>query len=257
MIKMIDVEPSEIKAIMEAYGFADIDIPNEFNPNLTKSVSEWLSSFVVWYAKGYAIDHFLSTSLKELPLLIRFLRTCEGSALEIKGIITKPQGKQKIGTELTISISNHRFLAWFELFVNSWLERMQDGLFQYEFDWDFKKPLEDEEGQDPFFTEPYSDEEISQIISYYEKLEKSHLKYSKNGELGRLAYRIIDLIQPVVADWNRTKLYSFAYDVMLLGKCTGKSCITEEGFSGDIGREKAQQVRNWLNARQRDIGKKK
>lgn len=257
MFEMIEINISNIEAIMQSYGLTDFEMPDKLNPNNKVPVSRRLASFVVWYANnGYGIDHSISTRLKELPLLIQFLRTCEGSALEIKGTITKPKGKQVKGTELTTTISNQQFLTWLELFVNTWFESQQDGLFQHEFGWDFKQPLpvyEDE--QDSFFTDPYSDEEISQIIDYYDKLEKSYLKYSKNGELGRLANRIVDLMQPVCMDWTQTKLYSFVYDIMLLGKCTGKECITEEGFSGDIGREKAQQVRNWLQAYNRDIGK--
>lgn len=264
MIAMIDINPSDIKDLMESYGLTDFEIPDQLSPNLKAMASGILASYVLWYANnGYGIDHSISTRLKEIPLLIQFLRTCEGSTLEIKGTITKPKGKQVKGTELTATISNQQFLTWLELFANTWFESQQDGLFQHKFGWEFKQPLtlrEDlapvyEEEQDPFFTEPYSDEELSQIIDYYDKLEKSHLKFSKNGELGRLADRIVSLMKSVCIDWKATKLYSFVYDIMLLGKCTGKECITEEGFSGDIGREKSQQVRNWLQAYDRDIGK--
>lgn len=141
MIAMIDINPSDIKDLMESYGLTDFEIPDQFTPNL--KASKRLASYVLWYANnGYGIDFPISTRLKEIPLLIQFLRTCEGSTLEIKGTITKPKGKQVKGTELTATISNQQFLTWLELFANTWFESQQDGLFQYEFGWEFKQPFD-------------------------------------------------------------------------------------------------------------------
>ena len=77
------------------------------------------------------------------------------------------------------------------------------------------------------------------------------INVTNNSHLGRVASAILIMLDK----WcicsnkpNKTKLYSFVYDLMRWAKFTGKTCITEEGFSGDIGREKCQQVRNWLKA---------
>lgn len=238
---------SDIKAIMQSYGLDDYR-----GTSLSKQLDLVLDREPIKWKPELRFSEFAK--------LIQLLRACKGSALEIKGTITKPKGKQLKGTELTTTISNQEFLTWLEVFVNTWLEREQDGLFQYVFDWYFKQPLTLRRGQaqeqHPFFTDPYSDEEISQIIDFYDKLEKHYSKFTKNGELGRIANRIVTIIiKSACIDWTQTKLYSFVYDIMLLGKFTGKECITSKGFSGDIGREKSQQVRNWLQAFNRDIGK--
>lgn len=253
---------SDIKAIMQSYGLDDSAFKGTadilYNYESVVALIELAFGNFDFYT---ALQHIYKA---ELFKLIQLLRACKGSALEIKGTITKPKGKQLKGTELSTTISNQEFLTWLEVFVNTWAEREQDGLFQFAFGWDFKQPLTlrrgqapvFEEEQHPFFTESYSDEEISQIIDYYDKIEKSHPKLTKNGKLGSIANRIVTIIiKSACIDWTQTKLYSLVYDLMLLGKITGKECITLKGFSGDIGREKSQQVRNWLQAFNRDIGK--
>lgn len=251
--EMIDVTPNDIRAIMEAYGIADFDIPDKQNPNFKIAASRRIASLVVWYANnGYSIDHATQTSFKDLPLLIQFLRTCEGSDIELRGKIQNPHGKQVKGTELKVTISNHHFLRCLELFANTWLEQQQNELYQDEFGWDSKEPLKvNDEEQDPYFTDPYTDEEINDIIDYYERLEKSYRKYTKKGELGRLAVRIVDIIEPVATDMKQIDCYSFVFDVMLKGGMTGEDSITYEGK----GREKADQVRYWLNAYKKAIMK--
>ena len=47
---------------------------------------------------------------------------------------------------------------------------------------------------------------------------------------------------------TNTKKYSFIYDLMLMAGFTGKAGHLGKGFKGDIGREKAQYIRNWLKA---------
>ena len=243
---------SEIKAIMEVYGISDFEIPDKLNPKVSALASERIASNML-LPLAERMSSTIETNRKELAKLIKFLRECEGSQITLEGLITKPQGKNIKNTYSTTQIADRYFLTMFEQLANTWLEREQDGVFQYLFNWDFKQPVkyinkDGEEEFDRFFTEPYSDQEIDQIISYYDSQEKERKKRSISVILGRLANRIISFIEPATKEWTQTKLYSFVYDVMLIGKCVGKVAITEEGFSGDIGRDKSQQVRNWIQA---------
>lgn len=256
------IDINDIKALLEAYNIPDFDMPDKLNPYFIGKLSKRLALILDSGMKAYA--HF-DNNCEELALLIQFLRTCKGSDIEFKGIITSPKGKQVKGTEMKTTISSQYFLTWLELFVNTWLERQQDGLYQYEFNWNFKEPLTSrkglaplyEEEQDPFFTDPYTDEEITTIIEYYSKAKKAFPKFSKNGELGRMAWKIKSILEQHKLDIKQVKLYSFIYDLMLLGEHTGKESIIDEGFSGDIGKEKSQYIRNWLAAHERDVEKHK
>lgn len=247
----------KIKAIMDYYGISDFEIPDKLNHDIKASASKRLA-FYLTFTNVSTISSELEVSRKELAEFIKFLRACEGSAITLKGIITNPQKNDIKGTEKITKISDKYFLSWLELFVNTWLEREQDEIFQYLFKWESKKPLsytnkEGEKEDDCFFTEPYSNEEIEEIISFYGKEIKSYEERTKNGELGRLASKLLSIIEPVKQEWTQTKLYSFVYDIMKAGGKTGKKAITGKDFSGDIGREKSQQVRNWIKAYNRDL----
>ena len=249
------IDVNDIRALMEAYSIPDFDIPDKLNKNLKGKLSKRIAVVLDWGLKGYA-QH--NNSREELALLIQFLRACKGNDIQLKGIVHKPHGKYSKGLEMTAKLSaSSQFITWLELFANTWLEQQQDGLYQYEFDWDFKQPLTIcrglapvyEKEQDPFFLDPYTDEEISSIIEYEAKSKGAFPQFKGNSELGRMAWKIKTLLEPHELEITQRKLYSFIYDVMLLGKCTGTSePCTDEGFSGDIGREKAQYIINWLSA---------
>lgn len=257
-LKKVDI--NRIRALMDFYSIPDLDIPDKLNTNMKGKLSKRIAMVLDWGLDAYAHKDYRYV---ELALLIQFLRTCEGSDIELKGIITKPQNKQVKGTELTTKLlASNGFITWLELFANTWLEHQQGGLYQYKFGWDFKQYLITrwgsdpvEEAQSPFFTEPYSNEELNSILEYERSTKAAYPCLSSNGKLGRLAWKITTLLNPLELDMNKTKLYSFVYDAMLEGKCTGKQSITDEGFSGLIGKDKAQSVRNWLNAYNRDIEK--
>ena len=51
---------------------------------------------------------------------------------------------------------------------------------------------------------------------------------------------------------NKTKDYSFIYDILVI---RGKANDIGKGFSGTIGKEKCQTIRNWINAYLTQSGK--
>ncbi len=254
-MRLEEIDANGIKAIMEVYGIPDFDIPDKININLKGKLSKRIAFVLDSGINAYA--HYDSKN-EELALLIRFLRICKGSDIELKGIVQKTQGKRIKNTEMTARVSaSNQFITWLEMFVNTWLERQQDGLYQYEFGWDFKEPLTIcrglapvfEKEQHPFFTGPYTDEELNNILEYENKAKKVFPKFKGYAKLGRMVWKIKTLLEPYKLSMTQTKLYSFIYDVMLLGKCVDKNeSITEEGFSSNIGREKYSKVRYWLSA---------
>jgi hypothetical protein len=246
---------------MDVYGIHDV----EYSKNCFKGMlSQYIAINSRWgmreqepetsdYIKGYT----------EMARLMDFLRACGGKELHISGTISNPQGNEKKGCVRDIYISSQYFKDMLESFVHTLFEKSQEGLFQCEFDWEWKKPIKhmwkttvdgkevEVEEEDPFFTEPFSCEEIKKINDYFDEKEKKQFR-TINGKKGRIVNRIKKSVSQYVTDMNTTKLYSFIYDVMLTAGITSKDGYIGEGFSGDIGREKSQHIRNWLKAYEKE-----
>lgn len=75
------------------------------------------------------------------------------------------------------------------LFVDSLIEARTDGFYQYQFNWEFKEEIET--GLVTKLTEPYSDEEISQIVEYETNKAISIKKQNKK----RLSIKIKNLTE--------------------------------------------------------------
>ena len=134
---------SDIIAIMEAYGISDFNINDKLNRSVKTLASNKIATLLrINYRHIQNVGKTsLAQYLEEVPLLIQFLRACEGSVIQLKGTITNPRGKQIKGTETYAKLSYPHFLTGLEMFTNTWLEKEQDGLFQYEFGWKDKEPI--------------------------------------------------------------------------------------------------------------------
>lgn len=249
----IEIDTKGIKELMEFYGFQDnlvYDPYAEFDEVEPKAAyaSEIFRYFINHYLVSKRIDPI------ELLSLIKFLKSCnsngKGNPLILKRKITTSSKYGLKGQEKTITISNNRILNALELFINT---LMYDNLTYYEktkFSLE-KKPLDNESldfiigvetDSNLCFYEPLTDDEIDRLSTMQTG------KLTKNCLLGLDAEYFLALLKLCNIQGNKTKLYSFVYDLMRLAKHTGKKCITEEGFSGDVGREKYQQVKNWCQA---------
>lgn len=197
-------------------------------------------------------DCIPSGNNKQIAELIKFLRSCDGNPLKISGIIKKPYKGQVKGSNISFNLNDKHTLYYLEQFLNTILERNQDGFYQYKFGWNFKEPIKYYKGtapyyeieEDSFFTEPYTDEELDKIIKY--EKERNQLKLTKNGKLGRACYYLYSALEKQgILGNSKTKDYSFIYDILVI---KGKANDVGEGFSGTIGKEKYQTIKNWINA---------
>lgn len=93
----------------------------------------------------------------------------------------------------------------------------------------------------------YTDEDLDKIIEATKSpRDKIRLDKNRNAMLGCFASIALEIIDPVTPNnFTKTKLYSFVYDIMAIGEIV---VDRGEGFSGDIAREKLQDVRHWLDA---------
>lgn len=236
-LKKVDI--NRIRALMGCYGIPDTDTPDKPMGLLSDRLAQALSGFWKNYQPFYDWQ-------VEVALLIQFLKACKGSDIVLKGTITNPQGKQVKGSELTAKLSaNNSFKTDLEELAATWLDR------QLNFSYDDLQDMD-------IYAYPlnhYTEQVLEIIIRHLRRTSKIIPQRSKNGELGEMADYIKTLLEPYGLNITQTKLYSFIYDIMLLGEYTGKTSITDEGFSSGIGREKSQQVRNWLNAYVRDMSR--
>lgn len=95
-------------------------------------------------------------------------------ALENKKGIEVSTTIKGIKEKVYLSSNNFIYLSWLQ--ANTSLEIMQDGDYQYKFNWEFKENMT-EEGYE-HFTEPYTKEELEMILNY-ERQEKEGIKKRK------------------------------------------------------------------------------
>lgn len=166
-------------------------------------------------------------SIKGLPALIGLLVACEGSDIEVKGTIKKPKGKQVKGTEMKVSIPASS-------------EILKQILYYAAIKIDSRATDE------PIEPDKYTDDDFLRIAATD---DDTFFPKGKNATLGKLAWGITLAFQFTgITNAKKVAFNSLIYDIMLAFGYTGKVAITEEGFSGAVGREKAQQVQNWLTA---------
>lgn len=238
----------QIKKLTEYYGY---------------TISEVVNKVLSFYSPIDDIeDCIIGGNNRQIAELIKFLRSCEGSPLKISSTIQNPYKGQVKGSNLSFNLNDKYTLLYLEQFLNTILEENQDGLYQFEFNWNFKEPIKHYKGiapcyeteEDSFFTEPYTDEELDKIIEYEKEKESNQPKLTKNGKIGRICYSFYKALklQGILGN-NKTKDYSFIYDILVI---RGKANDIGKGFSGTIGKEKYQTIRNWINAYLTQSGKK-
>lgn len=234
-------DTKDIKELMEFYGFQ------------SGTIISWLIGREVQFLVNI---YKTQLDMRELLSLVKFLRLCHGGGEEnpliLKRTITTSSKFGLKGQVKTITISNNYILTALELFAKRLLIEENDLWIQLQYA-NEKNCLDKYHSQsmnDSYDGNELNDDEIIDMMeNYYSTIPQTNL--TNNSHLGRVARYILVMLDK----WcicsnkpNKTKLYSFVYDLMRWAKFTGKTCITEEGFSGDIGREKCQQVRNWLKA---------
>ena len=153
--------------------------------------------------------------LEECRDFVRFLTLCKGSEITLTGKITTSVFGDIKNTEKKITLNNWHLLQTLQAIA------MLEG------------------------------EKIERFIDKHGIQKEEPL--IKNKLMGKYAIYLLWYIDSYdLGDISKTKKYSFIYDALLLTgiieKITGKETINDEGFSGNIGNAKLQEVRKWLKA---------
>jgi hypothetical protein len=220
----------KIKKLLDSYGIEDIELGEYYsdgllNPfsimttkphTLCKAINAGIATII------FTLDEITEPSkrsqyLYELNNLLEFLISCFDSDITLTGDITNPQENQVKGTALKIQIKGDELKDFILAAVVHELKR--------------RKIKQDE-------------------LDLAVDLKNKEKKYNKNEILGEAAVEILTFIvrNDILGEMSKTKKYSLVYDLLVLFNVDVGIMIQEDGFSGSVGREKYQQVRNWITA---------
>ncbi|WP_291528847.1 hypothetical protein [Bacteroides sp. UBA939] len=219
--------------------------------------------FSLFTSKDDWKDLVIGNNLK-IALFIKFLKSCAGNGIQLIGTVSNPEKGEVKGTVKKFVLDDELLLDNIYLLANTLLEANSDGFYQYEFGWEYKDKIQYKEGiapvyeiqEDPFYTEPYTDEELNTITAYELSKEKKNV-LSPNALIGkRLSFIYNALSQKNIfgnsARGEKTKEYCFFYDYLVI---IGKTNNIGAEYSGSVGKEKYTNVKNWINAYQNHTGK--
>ena len=220
----IELEPIELKELMQFYGLDDSEIGycGFEDPKINSFFVDLMDNICV-----HASSSNMFTRMKmseEIASFYKFLIDCDGSNLRIQGEITNHESDKPKGSWNEITITDKDLINNIKSLV---LSRIKSGRY--------------------FICDT---ESLNKSISWIRQFNGNT---TRNGEMGYIAWQILFVANYWVndvfeKDWNKTKLYSFVYDVMRLCKRTGKKCIVEKGYSGGIGSDKHKEMSNWIRA---------
>jgi hypothetical protein len=188
----------------------------------------------------------------EIAQFVKFLRLCGDNSYKITSTIKhSQQGKLKNSPE-SFTLEDRYIITAIRLIAEEMLHRVDDGFRDYCWGWDEKPKTKEtldrfEEFED--FKEPYSDEELNQIIEYRKGLASK--EPSGNAEKGRTPYYLYNTFREAgFFGHSKQKEYCFLYDWCVLA---GLANDIGKGYSGTIGKEKYQQIKNWITAYEKFI----
>jgi hypothetical protein len=211
-----------------------------------------------------ALGKILDSNKLQLAELISLLSSCRGNKITISSIVSHPKKGELKSQVKKVELSSKLDLHYLSLWANTVLERAQDGLYQYEFNWDFKEYIKhydiyhNEIEHDDFYLEPYTDEELAKALEYERNQKKKSKNYTRNAEYGScLSFYYNLLLEKGVFSAIKekeksgtasgiTKEYCFMYDCMVLLRATEQL---------DDNKEKYTKIKDWIKAFERQNNK--
>lgn len=229
---MIEIDINELQVLLNKY---DYQFPKKEFFLLKYIHSEVKEDTKLWGNK------------LEIAQFVQFLRLCGKNSYKIISTIQHPQKGKVKGSAESFTFNSSYISTPISLMAEEMLHSVSEGEYEYIFGWNEKPIIE---GYSYLFSglsdlrEPYSDEELKQIIEYEKK--KAQSKPKRNASIGKRLYFVYKKLKEAgYFGQSKQKEYSFLYDWYVLG---GVANDIGEGYSGNIGKEKYQQVKNWITA---------
>lgn len=178
MGKMTLEQKEEIKALAVKY-----EIPLGERNLLTFGIFPGIGGDTLKSQLHNYLESYLETSLKRGEIswytinnklyLAEYILMLS-KALENKTGIEVSTTIKGIKEKVHLQTSDFIYLSWLQ--ANSYLEEIQDGLYQYQFNWEFREYM-NEKGCE-HFTIPYTKEELEMILNY-ERQETERIRKGK------------------------------------------------------------------------------
>ncbi len=190
---------------------------------------------------------------------VKFLRLCGNNEYKIVSTIKHPQKGRVEGSVESITFDDNHLYLHMRALAEQMLHYAGEGDYEYEFGWDEDR-LDDEEewGCVRIMFEPYSDEQLDKILEYEHTKAERKKGLKGNAFKGKRLYFVYRTFEKAgYFGESKQKEYSFLYDWCVLA---GVANDIGEGYSGLIGKEKYQQIKNWFTAYEKYVnnyGKKK
>ena len=258
----------QFEELCKLYGFYDDIVEKPKNLPLTIQNNRFRveGCFIDFTSNDDAIPSEIELShidKLEIAELIDFFRSVTGGEIELKGSVENPRNGEVKTMLKKCSIKNRLLQNALELFLNTLLENEQDGLYQYLFSWkNFKQPIKytrkNKKGKeilekDAYFVEPYTEEELNQILQHERLQHEREISYNEYGKIGyRLQWlysRLVDVDIFGNGKQTQRKEYCFLYDFAVLAEKAPHIAGDKLGkCTGDIGKEKADWVKNKMTS---------
>lgn len=202
-----------------------------------------------------ALGKILDSDKLQLAELISLLSSCRDNKITISGIVSHPKKGEVKSQSKKVELSSQLDLYYLSLWANTVLEKAQDGLYQNEFNWNFREPLkhfnkyQSLDRYDDFYLEPYTDEELEKVLVYERKKVQQSKNFTRNAEYGRCLSIYYDFLLKTgvfIAKDEKiksgialgiTKEYCYMYDCLALLEATEPL---------DDNKEKYTKVRDWI-----------
>lgn len=183
---------------------------------------------------------------------VKFLRLCGDNSYKITSTIKHPQrGKVKGSTE-SFTFSDRYMNMHLLSMAEQMLHYVSEGEYEYHFNWTEKEISHDIGIEGHYLSiegfhevkESYTDEELDMIIEY--EKAKAQKVCTGNAAKGKQLYFVYHKFKEAgYFGQSKQAEYSFLYDWYVLA---GIANDIGEGYSGSIGKEKYQQIKNWITA---------
>lgn len=248
---MLDKE--EITSLLVKYGLPlEVEEKPIYITLKDGSQEDWgaktLSHFHIGLLRmGIRIDTPDNTIIQVAKLAL-LMRSCMGGKIEIRCTISDPQKGEVKGTSKAIEIESNLFNIYFSKFLHTLISQYTNDIM-YGAMGDYKKHYV---FGDFGFMEDWTEDELKSIIEFEEN--DINRKLTQSAKLGRRLAFVLEKLDDygLFEGMNQRKTYSFLYDWCVLNGIVND---IGEDFSGSLGKEKADWVKNRLNAFHKQIKK--
>lgn len=247
----MEVDIEKIKELCLEYGYYDSIIERENNMPITfENNDKRVKHLLSFWPNNIGQRQIGEIKRENIVGMIDFLRRVSGG-IKMEGSIDNPRKGQVKGAALKFSFDDDLLILALLDYLNTLLEKVQDGLYQYELGIDVKNeimiPLDNGTFYKTGYTERYSDEELSKIMMFENTIKQQSLKLKGNARIGKRLKDIYDRMAKngIWGNDSKQKRYCFLYDWLTIAGVVNE---LGKGFNGTLGKEKYTIVKNYIEA---------